>query len=99
MFGSPEYVYHMESPFGRDIYDIGDAIGPGGVAALVDGKVAKIAEVAERKWRVIAAGPVRSIVEIEYKGWAVAGRTVDVLSCITQSTGEYGFQHRVTIPK
>jgi unsaturated chondroitin disaccharide hydrolase len=97
MFGSPEYVYHMESPFGRDIYDIGDAIGPGGVAALVDGKVAKIAEVAERKWCVITAGPVRSIIEIEYKGWAVAGRTVDVVSRITQWAGEHGFEHRVTI--
>src|SRR5258706_5163778 len=97
MFGSPEYVYHMESPFGRDIYDIGDAIGPGGVAALVDGKIAKIAEVAERKWRVVTVGPVRSIVEIEYKGWSVAGRTVDVISRITQWAGEHGFEHRITI--
>jgi unsaturated chondroitin disaccharide hydrolase len=97
LFGSPEYVYHLESPFGRDIYDIGDAIGPGGVAALVDGKVAKIAEVADRKWRVVTVGPVRSIVEIEYKGWSVAGRTVDVVSRITQWAGEHGFEHRIAI--
>ena len=29
MFGAPEYVYHQESPLGRDIYRIGDAIGIG----------------------------------------------------------------------
>src|SRR5947207_12185468 len=39
LFGLPEYVYHEESPYGRDIYRIGDAIGIGAVAALVDGKV------------------------------------------------------------
>ena len=42
MFGAPEYVYHWESPLGRDIYRIGDAIGIGAVAALVDGKVVKV---------------------------------------------------------
>src|SRR3989475_11591739 len=31
MFGAPEYVYDRESPFGRDIYRIGDAIGIGSV--------------------------------------------------------------------
>src|ERR1043166_7884107 len=63
MFGSPEYVYHWESPFGRDIYRIGDAIGIGAVAASVDGKTVRVEDVAERKWRIISAGPVRVIVE------------------------------------
>src|SRR5215813_15399280 len=26
LFGQPEYIYHEESPFGRDIYKIGDAL-------------------------------------------------------------------------
>src|SRR5262249_9897308 len=41
MFGAPEYAYERESPLGRDIYRIGDAIGIGSVAALSDGKVVK----------------------------------------------------------
>src|SRR5947199_229720 len=57
MFGAPEYVYHQESPFGRDIFRIGDALGAGSVAALVNGKVEKVADVTERKWRIINAGP------------------------------------------
>ena len=71
MFGSPEYVYHQESPLGRDIYDVGKSIGIGSVAALVDGNVVRVGEVAERKWRILEQGPVRSIVEIEYKGWKI----------------------------
>jgi unsaturated chondroitin disaccharide hydrolase len=96
MFGAPEYVYHWESPLGRDIYRIGDAIGIGAVAALVDGKVVKVSDVAERKWRIISAGPVRVIVELTYKGWKVAGREVNLTSRMTQWAGKHGFEHRVT---
>jgi unsaturated chondroitin disaccharide hydrolase len=96
MFGAPEYVYHWESPLGRDIYRIGDAIGIGAVAALVDGKVVKVADVAERKWRIISAGPVRVIVELTYKGWKVGGREVNLTSRMTQWAGKHGFEHRIT---
>jgi unsaturated chondroitin disaccharide hydrolase len=96
MFGAPEYVYHWESPLGRDIYRIGDAIGIGAVAALVDGKVVKVSDVAERKWRIISAGPVRVIVELTYKGWKVGGREVNLTSRMTQWAGKHGFEHSVT---
>jgi Domain of unknown function (DUF4861) len=95
MFGAPEYVYHWESPFGRDIYRIGDAIGIGAVAALVDGKAVRVSDVTERKWRIISAGPVRTIVELSYKGWRVAGREVNLTSRMTQWSGERGFDHQV----
>ena len=96
MFGAPEYIYNQESPLGRDIYRIGDAIGIGAVAALVDGKVVKVADVAERTWRIISAGPVRVIVELNYKGWKVAGREVNLTSRMTQWAGKHGFEHRIT---
>src|SRR5438270_8466811 len=95
LFGTPEYDYHEESPFGRDIYKIGDAIGIGSVGALVDGKVVKVADATERSWRIVSDGPVRSIVELKYKGWKVGGRTVDLTSRITQWAGERGFEHRI----
>src|SRR3984893_4548622 len=96
MFGAPEYVYHWESPLGRDIYRIGDAIGIGAVAALVDGKVVKVSDVADRKWRIISAGPVRVIVELTYKGWKVAGREVNLTRRMKQWAGKHGFEHRIT---
>ena len=95
MFGLPEYVYHDESPLGRDIYRIGDAIGIGAVAALVDGKVVKVSDVDDRQWRIISAGPVRTIVELTYKGWAVAGRKIDLVSRMIQWAGERGFEHQI----
>ncbi|HWC96956.1 MAG TPA: DUF4861 family protein [Candidatus Sulfopaludibacter sp.] len=97
LFASPEYVYHQESPFGRDIYGIGKALGVAGIGALVDGKAVPIAEVADRKWKVISTGPVRSILEFEYTGWKVGGHTVDLTSRITQWAGEHGFEHRISV--
>ena len=60
MFGTPDWDYHAESPLGRDIYDVGDGLGLGSVGAYVNGKAEKVAEVAERKWRILSDGPVRS---------------------------------------
>jgi unsaturated chondroitin disaccharide hydrolase len=96
LFGSPEYDYHEESPAGRDIYKIGDAIGIGSIGALVDGRAVRVSDVAERAWRILSDGPVRSVVELEYKGWKVGGREVNLTSRITQWAGERGFEHRVT---
>ncbi|MGD0772122.1 MAG: DUF4861 family protein [Candidatus Solibacter sp.] len=97
MFAAPEYIYHLESPMGRDIFKVEPTLGVGSVAAIVDGKATPVADVAERKWRVLATGPVRSIGEYEFKGWKIAGKTIDMVSRFTQWAGEHGFHHRVTL--
>jgi unsaturated chondroitin disaccharide hydrolase len=96
MFAAPDYTYHDESPEGRDIYKVGDAMGIGAVGALVDGKLVKVSDVKQRSWRIISSGPVRSIVELEYDGWNVGGQAVHLRSRITQWAGEHGFQHAIT---
>jgi unsaturated chondroitin disaccharide hydrolase len=96
MFGSPEYDYHEESPAGRDIYKIGDALGIGSIGALVEGKAVRVSDVATRSWRIISTGPVRAVVELTYKGWKVGGREVNLKSRLTQWAGERGFEHRIT---
>ena len=95
MYASPNYVYHDESPEGRDIFRVGDAIGIGAVAGMVDGRLVKVADVKERKWRILASGPVRSIVELEYEGWNAAGKIIHLRSRITQWAGERGFEHAI----
>jgi unsaturated chondroitin disaccharide hydrolase len=96
MYASADYAYHDESPEGRDIFKVGDSIGIGGVAAMVDGKLIKVADVKERKWRILSSGPVRSIAELEYDGWNTAGKIIHLRSRITQWAGERGFEHAVS---
>jgi Domain of unknown function (DUF4861)/Glycosyl Hydrolase Family 88 len=97
MFAAPEYIYHLESPMGRDIFKVDPTLGVGSVAAIVNGKALPVADVAERKWRVLATGPVRSIGEYEFKGWKIDGKTIDMVSRFTQWAGEHGFHHRITV--
>lgn len=96
MFATPEYDYHSESPDGRDLYKIGDALGIGAVGAWVDGKVVKPSNVASRKWRIISTGPVRAIVELTYEGWNLGARKITLQSRITQWAGDHGFTHTIT---
>ncbi len=96
MYAEPEYDYHAVSPFGRDIYKIGDALGIGAVGAIVDGKAVRVSDVANRSWRIVANGPVRAVAEITYSGWKVAGKSVDLASRFTVWAGERGFEHRIS---
>ena len=93
--GSPDYLYYDESPEGRDIFKVGNSLGIGGVGVLVNGQVVKPADVKNRSWRVISSGPVRSILELSYSGWAVNGKTVNLRSRFTIWAGEYGFHHSI----
>ena len=97
LFASPEYVYHLETPLGRDIFKVEPTRGIGSITAVIDGQAQPVADVGERKWRVLASGPVRSVGEIEYKAWKIGGRTVDLVSRFTQWAGEHGFHHRIAI--
>ena len=96
LYASPDYAYHEESPEGRDIFKVGDAIGVGSVAAWFKGKIVKAAEVKDRKWRIVSSGPVRTIVELEYDGWKIGGRLANLRSRITQWAGERGFYQTIT---
>ena len=95
LYGTPDYAYHDESPEGRDIYDVADALGIGAVGAWVDGKLVKVSDVKERKWRIISTGPVRTIVELEYDGWSVGGKSFMLRSRMIQWAGERGFTHEI----
>ena len=93
--GSPDYLYYDESPEGRDIFKVGTSMGIAGVGILVNGQAVKPEDVKDRHWRVIASGPVRSILELTYTGWNVDGKIVNLRSRFTIWAGEYGFHHSI----
>jgi unsaturated rhamnogalacturonyl hydrolase len=97
MFSAPDYKYQEDSPLGRDIYNVGKSLGAGGVGAWIDGHAMPVAEVTDRNWRIISAGPVRSIVEFTYEGWKIGDRVVNLRSRITQWAGERGYEHQVVL--
>src|ERR1035437_9729161 len=97
LFASPEYVYHLETPLGRDIFKVEPTRGIGSITAVVEGQGQPVRDGGERKWHVLSSAPVRAIGEIEYKPWKIGGHTVDLVSRFTQWAGEHGFHHRIAI--
>jgi hypothetical protein len=95
-FATPEFDYHAESPDGRDIYEIGNALGIGSVGAWRDGKLIKVSDVRARSYQVISTGPVRAIAELTYEGWNAGGRPVALRTRITQWAGDRGFYQTIT---
>src|SRR5262249_41454692 len=68
----------------------------GSLAAWSQNKVVKAADVKNREYRIISAGPVRSIVELTYEGWSVSGSLVTLRTRITQWAGDRGFYQTIT---
>lgn len=95
-YATPGYIYHNYSPDGRDIYLVADALGIGAPAAWVNGVAEHVSDVDNRSWRIISAGPVRSIVEFTYQGWKIAGKSVNLRVRAAQWAGERGFVQTVT---
>ncbi len=94
-WAKPETKYQNETPLGRDILYNGDAIGPGAIAAWVDGKLVKVAQVDKREPKIRSDGPVRSVIDFTFTGWKVGDKTVDLKTRATIWAGEHGFWHEL----
>ena len=95
-YATPGYIYHNYSPDGRDIYLVADALGIGAPAAWINGAAQHVSEVDSRNWRIISTGPVRAIVELNYQGWKIAAKSVNLRVRVTQWAGERGFTQTIT---
>ena len=96
-FAKPGVNYEQDSPHGRDIFWNGPvALGIGSVCAWVGGQAVRVSDVAERRWKILADGPVRAVAEITYTGWKVGGRSVDLTSRLTIWAGQHWFLNEIS---
>lgn len=70
--------------YGRDILWAGKSVAAGSFRGLTNGQPATIDTVRSRSQRIVASGPIRSIIEVEDKGWEINGKKVDMLQRYTQ---------------
>lgn len=79
----------LERGFGRDVLWAGTSVALGSFRGYVDGAPVTIDSVITRSQRVVADGPVRSIIEMSDRGWRYGGAEVEM----TQRYTVYG-RHR-----
>lgn len=80
-----------ENGFGKDILWVGKTSSVG----WDGGKALFIKQVESRTAKVVAHGPVRTIIEMNSKGWENNGKQSDLISRFTLYSGHREFEHEV----
>lgn len=93
--GTPSY--HELAPWGMDVLHCGSSLGSGGIALLKNDSLYRLGATERYEYRKIAEGPVRSIFELRYGGWAVDSDTLEAVERISIFPGKYWFQSDVTV--
>ena len=74
--------------FGDDILRVSGSVGIGTLKGWNGSKAIHIDPVANREARILAKGPVRTVVDMNVTGWQYGGDTVDVKSRFTLYAGQ-----------
>ncbi|HZL12470.1 MAG TPA: DUF4861 domain-containing protein [Prolixibacteraceae bacterium] len=89
--------YHVLSDWGMDILHCGSSTGSGGLAMLEADSLYRLGSTDTYEYRKITEGPVRSVFDLIYTGWNVAGENLSAIERISIYPGKYWFQSDVTV--
>ncbi len=103
--GAVEDNYHVMEPWGRDILAVGNSLGLGGFALMIEDQPARLGvtvddavnNVEESIFHIVKEGPIRSIIQYDYHNWQTHDRNYDVQETSTIWPGMYGYQNEVSI--
>jgi hypothetical protein len=95
--GSSGVDYQLDSYWGMDILHVGPALGIGGIGLWFHDSVAHPYKLDRRRCRVIARGPVRAVVRVDYIGWDIGGEKVNLTSLFSIFEGDRATEHRVIL--
>jgi len=79
--------YHHQQPWGMDILKVGSSLGAGGFGFWENDAVTGLKDVASRSATIVENGNLFSGVRIDYNGWQVNSKAVDVNAYITMDAG------------
>jgi hypothetical protein len=95
--GSSGVDYQADAEWGMDVLHVGSALGVGGFGFWHGDSVVKPLDLTRRRTRIIARGPVRVVVRVEYHGWKVGDERLDATSIYTIYGGEPFTEHQLVV--
>jgi hypothetical protein len=101
--GAVEDNYHVMEEWGRDIFPVGNSVGLGGFALFVDNEIQRLgvtvndtlSNIQETNFRIIAEGPVKSVLKYTYNNWEAGGNSYNAEETTTIWPGMYGYKNTV----
>lgn len=103
--GGVEDNYHVMEDWGRDILAVGNSAGLGGIALMIEGQPARLGVTAadsintieESIFRIVQEGPVKSVLQFDYKNWQTHGRSYEVQEKTSIWPGMYAYKNSVSV--
>ena len=89
--------YHELADWGMDVLHCGSSLGAGGLAMLENDSLYRLGSTDVFEYQKITEGPVRSVFDLKYKGWDVAGKKLEAVERISIYPSKYWFQSDVTV--
>jgi len=101
--GAVEDTYHVMNDWGRDILSVGNSIGIGGYALMAGEQLLRLGvtvddsinNVEKTDFRILAEGPVKSILGYHYENWHPKDRSYQVDETTSIWPGMYAYQNIV----
>ena len=95
--GSSGVDYQKDAYWGMDVLHVGPALGIGGFGFWINDTVAHPYNLDRRRTRIIARGPVRCVVRVDYAGWDVGKEKADVTSVFSLFAEDRYTEHRLLL--
>lgn len=103
--GGVEDNYHVMYDWGRDIFPVGNSVGLGGYALLIDNKINRLGilgndtinNIEKTTFKIVAEGPVNSVLSYHYENWNASANLYQVQETTSIWPGIYGYKNTVSI--
>lgn len=101
--GTPGDTYHVLRDWGRDIMSAANSFGLGGLAIQMPDTLLRLGVLVSdtvdiidsTRYTLITEGPVRSRFYLDFYGWNVQGKKVDIHEEVTIWAGKFGYEDKV----
>lgn len=95
--GLPGDNYHELDDWGMDVLKVGQSLGAGALAMLWQNNPVRLGKTDQAHFRLIADGPLRAIIELQYQGWHIDNTNYQLTDRITIWAGRYYYQSSLTL--
>ncbi len=95
--GLVPHSYHVLKPWGMDILKVGNSLGAGAIALMVNDSVYRVDLPKEGTYERVADGPLRAILRLGYYGWKAGGNVYDIVDEISIWGGTNFYKSKITV--
>lgn len=95
--GLGKHSYHELSDWGMDILKVGNSLGAGAIAMQKGDSIYRLGLTKKGTYKKVVEGPVRSVIQLNFEGWEVAGKEYDVTHEISIWGGAHFYKSSVLV--